>query len=365
MEGIFQEFENENALRLYPFAAGLSAGDESSAGIPPGVFVDAALYPVNSQGPLFLSGVSEDGVFSVSDDSGVIMTGRPNGSVVEFTDMSGLMRHVGTLVASSESALRDFAMSGSDREFSSESGMFSASCVFPVVADGVTSLDIGGTGRMSGIASFSNGMSDDVRVSGSDIEGHKTIRFDIVPRRKPKETLYIKRVICVVDGETPFRIQKLYDKEHPENYGYNTVILSLDGIDRDSVCALSHRENSLEMADTCECDKPPLPSDSGVPEAYQLEEVFVPPDPDGSEGGAEEGADNAFFLVVPNYYDGDGIYYNPISITLEDGAVSPRIDAPEAVVNGISAEIQEDDMVDNVSSKGIVIQVPGLSGGAQ
>ena len=101
MEGIFLEYENENALRAYPFASGC-VPSEGEAEIGAGVFVDAMLYPVNPSGALYLSEVSDKGVFSISDDTGVIMTGSPAGSSVDFHDLSGLDRHVGTLVASSE-----------------------------------------------------------------------------------------------------------------------------------------------------------------------------------------------------------------------------------------------------------------------
>lgn len=364
MEGIFQEFENENELRSYPFAAGCVPPEDSSYGVPQGVFVDAVLYPVNPSGVLFLSEISEDGTLSVSDDSGTIMTGRPKGALVELYDVSAFHRHAGTMSASSADALAEFAIRGSSRRFTAKETAFAAGCVFPVIVDGVTSVSVGDTGSRSGIIRFSNGDSDDIRVSSGTLEnGTSTIRFDVLPRPEVSADLSIKRIICVVDGETPFRISKLYDPENPDTYGYNTVILSLSGIDRESVCASAHRENSLEMADTCECEKPPLPSKDNLPETYQIEEVFIAPDESGAEGGVPEGAENAFFLVAPNYYGDGGMYNNPISITLEDGMVSPKVEEPEAVIDGLSAVPKDGALTDSITSKGVVIQVPGLSGG--
>ena len=360
MEGIFQEFENENAIRSYPFAAGCSAV-EGECEIRPGVFVDAALYPVNPSGIVYLSRISDDGVFSISDDTGVIMEGSASGKCVELYDMSDLKRHSGTIVAYSEEALEEISGRGSDREYVSEETAFASSCVMPVVIDGVTSISVGDEGVCAGDVSFSNGPSDDIRVSsGSSGQGNCTIRFDVLPRPRPSTEVSIRRIICVVDGETPFRIQKLFSREHPDNYGYNTVILKLEGIDRDAVCAAAHRENDLEMADTCEC-KPPLPTEKTIPEAYQLEEVFIPPDEDGTEGGVPEGSENAFFLVVPNELG----YSNPISITLEDGAVSPNVDDKDVVVEGLEANLADGELIDKVTSKAVVIQVPGLSGGKE
>lgn len=365
MEGIYQEYENENSLRSFPFASGCARNEDGSHSIPDWLFVDAVLYPVNSRGVLYLSGVSADGTFSVSDDSGEIMSGSPDGNRVELTDLSGLGRHVGTLLASSKDALETFAFSGKDQTFSRDEAAFSSGCVFPVEIEEVTSLDVGSSGAVLGTVGFSNESNDDIRVSSARLgDGVSSIRFDVLHRPGPVAYQSIRRVICVVDGETPFRIRKMFDRAHPENYGYNTVILSLDGLDRDAVCA-ARREEGLEMVDTCSCEKPPLPREERLPEAYQLEEVFIPPDPDGSEGGLPDGAENAFFLVVPNYYDENGIYYNPISITLEDGVASPDVSGEEPVVNGTSAEMPDGYLTDSVTSKGVIIQVPGLSGGNQ
>ena len=357
MEGIFLEFENENALRSYPFAAGcvpppLGADTE----IPPGVFVDAALYPVNPNGTLYLSSISEDGTYSISDSDGVVMTGRAHGSTVELYDASGFSRHVGTLVAASPEALAEFSGRGVPREYSESETTFSSACVFPVVVDGVVSVSVSGSDGVAGRVGFSNGPNDDVRVSsGLSRDGRKTLRFDVLPRIGVPDDASIRRIICVVDGQTPFRIS--------ENPGmYNSVILTLDTIDRDTICSEAHRENMLEMHDTCGCGgpcSPDMPRRDEIPYWYKLIEIFIPPDADRSHGGIPEGADNAFYLVVPNMPG----YVNPLSVTLEDGVVSPKVSDPEVVMNGDSAELAEGAMLDSVTSKGVVLQVPGLSGG--
>ena len=360
MEGIYQEFENENSIRSYPFSAGCVLAEDVRF-IDAGIFIDAILYPVNPSGTLYLSSISEDGVFSVSDSSGVIMDGEASGNCVEMFDKSELKRHVGTLVASSSEALSEFAGRGVSRKYSADETSFAAGCVFPVIVDGVTSVSVGGTGAVAGNVSFENGPTDDIRVSsGKTEDGMSTIRFDVLPRPGQNDDASIRRIICVVDGETPFRIHKLFDPEHPERYGYNTVVLDLHEIDRESVCASAHRENEFEMADTCEC-RAKTPEEKTIPEAYYLEEVFIPPDEDGANGGVREGAENAFFLVVPNIPG----HVNPLSITLEDGVVSPKTDDIEVVVDDMSAQIAEGEMLDEVTSKGVVIQVPGLSGGSE
>lgn len=347
MEGIFTEFENENSLRTYPFAA--CCVPASDAKIPSDLFVDAVLYPVNPSGSVYLSSVSADGVFSVSDETGVIMSGTASGSVVELYDGTALSRHVGTLVASSAGALSDFAGRGAEMRFDSSSAAFAASCVLPVVIDGVTSVSVGGAGTAAGVVGFANGPDDEVRVSsGIDSDGRSTLRFDVVPRIAVDETASIRRIICVVDGKTPFRISR-------HQASYNTVVLTLDNIDKEVVCSAAHRENDYEMADTCSCkDSSKRPGHVDIPEHYDCVEVFVPPTPE-----REEGAENAFYLVVPNLLN----YENPLSITLEDGVVAPRIAEPEIAVDGYTADLAEP-LVDDVTSKGVVIQVPGLSGGA-
>lgn len=345
MEGVFTEFENENALRTYPFAGGCVPGPD--ADIPEGLFVDAVIYPVNAEGPVFLSSVSETGVVSVSDSTGVIMTGTASGAYVEFRDVSGLARHVGTLIASSSGALGEFVGRGVAREYPASATTFAAGCVFPVMVDGVTSVSVGGGAAEAGVVGFSNGPDDDVRVSsGESGDGRQTLRFDVIPKMSPHSEGSIRRIICVVDGRTPFRIER-------HQASYNTIVLTLDGIDKDMVCAFAHRENDYEMADTCKCGRP----SSGhvdIPEVYQRVEVFIPPTEDRPEG-----AENAFYLVVPNLIN----YGNPLSITLEDGVTTPKTSSPEVVVDGYAADLADGALLDEVSDKSIVLQVPGLSGG--
>ena len=358
MDGIFLEFENENSLRSYPFASGCnSLKYDSTRGIPSNVFVDAALYPINSYGGIYLSSVSQDGVFNISDSTGVIMSGRAAGNLVEMFDASDFSRHTGTLVAYSEGVLEEFAGRGVERVYTAEETLFSSSCVFPVTVDGVTSIEVGNTGSITGSVEFTNSTSADVRVSSGTLEnGKSTIRFDVLPRLVAQNDTSIKRIICVVDGKTPFRISR-------DDGMYNTIMLQLDGIDKEAVCSAAHRENSFEMVDTCsdggQCE-PEIPGEEvQIPDSYQLVEVFIPPDETGVDGGIPEGCDNAFFLVSPNISG----YANPISITLVDGAVSPKTNDPEIVIDGYSAELAEGEMLDSVTSKGVVLQVPGLSGG--
>ena len=349
MEGIFQEFDNENSLRSYPFAGGCVPPENADDDMPAGVFIDAAIYPVNPSGAVYLSGISEDGKFSISDDSGAIMEGVASGRFVEFYDFSGLGRHVGTLVASSESALAEFAGRGVARTYLPENTSFAASCVIPVVIDGVVSISSGDGGKATGDVGFSNGASDDIRVSSGTLDdGSRTLRFDILPRPGSKSSRSIRRIICVVDGSTPFRIEKL---------AYNVILVRLNNVDKEDVCADSHREDGLEMYDACECKgKTSKPSKNNLNEEYKLLEVFIPPGESSQNGGA----DNAFYLVVPNTLG----YDNPLSITLEDGVVVPKTEDPEVVIEGEEVRLADGEILDDVSSKCVVIHVPGLAGGA-
>ncbi len=352
MEGIFKEFENENSLRAYPFAAGCVKSEDEVLSIPADVFVDAALYPINPVGDLYLSSISETGEFSVSDDNGVMMRGTQDGSRVELHDVSAFSRHVGTLVASSEEALFEFSNRGVAREFTKGISTFASSCIFPVVMDGVLSIEVGGTGPVTGMTGFSNGRDDEVRVSSTmRSDGRKTLRFDVLPRPGVAVNNSIKRVICVVDGRTPFRIKK-------SDLSYNTVLLTLENVDKGTVCTAAHREDQFEIADTCECN-PKRSDPDEIPEVYQLEEVYIPPDPDGANGGVADGSENAFYLVVPNVPG----YDNPLSITLKDGVVVPNSVGLEVNINGNIPELRSDQFIDKVSSKGVILQVPGLSGG--
>lgn len=352
MNGIYEEFDNENGLRSYPFASGcLPSGPGTVAA---DVFVDAMIYPVNPKGTVYLSSVDGAGNFVVSDDSGAIMSGKRDGASVELYDLSKAKRHCGTIIASSDDALKSFVEGAESRKYSMSEAAFASSCVFPIIIDGVTSVTVGESYVPSGDFSFANGASDDIRVSSSRVDGNDTLRFDVLSNPGTSDRTSIKRIICVVDGATPFRISKL---------AYNVVEVRLNGISREDVCSSVHREDSFEMADTCECEKPPMPSEADPSDAYQLVEVYIPPDetPGKVNGGESDGANNAFFLVSPNELG----YSNPVSITLEEESVSPDTDGIDVEMAGMSAEVADGELIDNVSSGSVVIQVPGLSGGVQ
>lgn len=342
MNRLFTEFENENALRWYPFASGCTAADTHGERIGTGVLVDAALYPVNPVGTLYLSRIGTDGLVSISDSSDVVMTAavEKGSDTLEFYDMGGLHRHVGTLVASSPDALASLVNVYEDRVFRQGETAFAASCVFPVVNDGVLSLNVGSTGVVDGNVKFANGPSDQVRVSVGD---GSRLRFDVIPQKKAVQLDSIQHIYCVVDGKTPFRIMKLPFGDEPSGLG-NTIAVYLDNIDRQDVCADARRENSLEMRDTCECKddpggcEPDVDPPVEIPDVYQTEVVDIP-----------NGADGAFYLAVPNMTG----YDNPLSITLSDEAAQPSVQVDN---DGGTAGIS----ITGVTSKGVVIQVPGL-----
>ena len=342
MNKIFTEFENESALRWYPFASGCTTADTNGERIGTGVLIDAALYQVNPNGTLYLSRIGVDGVVSVSDASSVVMTAtmKAGSSTLEFYDSSGLHRHVGTIVASSYDALASLVNVYEDRVFRQNETAFAASCVFPVVNDGVLSLNVGKTGVVDGTVRFLNGRRDVVRVSAGD--GSK-LRFDVIPRPRSVQLDSIKHIYCVVDGKTPFRIMKLPFGDAPEGLG-NTVAVYLDNIDRQDICTDARREDTLETRDTCDCKddsggcEPDIDPPEDIPEAYQVEVVDIP-----------NGADGAFYLAVPNMAG----YDNPLSITMQDSASQPSVQVER---QGESAGIS----ITDGTSKGVVLQVPGL-----
>lgn len=341
MNKLFAEFENESSMRSYPFASGCTCLDTKGMAIGPDVFIDAALYPVNPVGDLYLSRIDVGGTVSISDARSVVMTAvfERGSSRLDFYDTSGLRRHVGTIVASSPDGLATLLNVNARRSFTSSETKFASSCVFPIVNDGVLSINVSGTGEIDGDVSFSNASLDDIRVSTD--ETGSTLRFDVIPPRAPVDLTSIKHVYCIVDGRTPFRIMKLPYGSQELGPG-NTVEVYLDGIDRQSICGNAHREDSLEMEDRCGCGDSPCDPDidppEPVPEVYQVEVVDM-----------DNGAENAFYLAVPNMLG----YDNPLSITMQDGSTVPKVDIPQE--EGIEAVA-----VDNLTSKAAILQVPGL-----
>ena len=346
MNKLFTEFENENVLRVYPFASGCTTADTTGSQIGIGVLVDAALYPVNPTGELYLSRIGVDGTISISDDKGVVMTATAsNGAILEFYDTSSFRRHVGTLVASSADALAVLVNVYHDRVFTAKETRFAASCVFPIVNDGVLSLDIGGLGPADGNVAFANDDNDVVRVATSQ-NGDK-LRFDVIPKPHVAKLSSIQHIFCVVDGRTPFRIQKVdLNGDNIVNKS-NTVVLYLDNIDRQDICGDAHREDALVTRDTCDCGEsspctPDIDPPETIPEVYQAEVVDIP-----------NGADSAFFLAVPNMFG----YDNPLSITMKDGAAIPsgEVEITENTDDNLSS------LETSSTSKGIVLQVPGMT----
>lgn len=340
MNKLFLELENENVLRSFPFASGCLTRDTSGAQIGTGVLIDGIFYPVNSSGVLFLSRIDPTGVVSISDDSRVVMTATfiPGTSTLEFYDTTDLKRHAGTLIASSVDALASLVNVYETRTFTAEETMFASSCIFPVQNDGVLSIKVPDVGVFDGEVSFSNTALDPVRVS-TDASG-STLRFDVIPLPEIVELSSIKHIYCIVDGKTPFRIQKI---NLAQRGGGNTIMVYLDNIDKDDICTNSHRENTIVSVDTCDCQDPeykPLPPQE-IPEVYQTEVVDIP-----------NGADNAFYLVAKNTLG----YTNPLSITLVEGTTAPKMDLDEVVTEG-GVEV----LTDSITSKGVVLQVPGLA----
>lgn len=348
MNKLFSEYENENSRRTFPFASGCQVRDTNGEAIGTGILLDAVIYPVNSTGIVYLSRIDTDGTVSISDDTGVIMQAKQEygASELEFYDLSSLHRHVGTVVASSAEALSTLTTVYEQRRFRPEETAFASSCVFPVQNDGITGLNIGKSGLLDGNVIFSNDENDIVRVSTD--ESGSTLRFDVIPDAHIVKLTSIQHIFCVVDGKTPFRIHKIPFLGQDTMSSGNTVALTLDGIERQDVCNNANRENSLEMTDTCkecttdECHQDPIPP-KDIPATYQTEAVDI-----------KSGMDSSFYLAVPNLLG----YVNPLSITLDDGMIVPKFDFK---LSEADAEADNTSKVaDTVTSKGIVIQVPGL-----
>lgn len=340
MRKLFLEFENENAQRTYPFASGCRTTDTEGAPIGVGVLIDAAIYPVNSRGTIYLSSIS-GGVVSISDDTGVIMTAthRHGADTLEFFETKGLGRHVGTILAASSDALDVLVEGSSERTFRPTATAFSSSCLFPIENDGVLSIDTQDTGAIDGQVEFLNSDSDDIRVS-TDPDG-RTLRFDALPHPTSELKSSIRHIYCIVDGKTPFRIIKM--DSGVVGIPGNTIAVYLDNIDRSSVCGNAHREDALVMTDTCGCS-PEDPDPVPVPDTYQTEVVDIP-----------NGSDSSFYLAVPNFTG----YDNPLSLTLDDGEIIPR-DEVEVETDPSGRMAAKDSLADNTTVKSAILQVPGL-----
>jgi hypothetical protein len=340
---IFTEFENENRYRNYPFAEHVTCSNvDKTATLSNDIFIDAALYPLNSKGNVYLSEINNENLtLTISDESGIIATGNIdfNSTKIEFYDTTHIHRHVGVLVYNPKYLAGKIAGVLAYGSFGVDDLAFASSVVCPVKNDGVLSLGINNS-LVVGDVKFESPSGAGLHVVSEPLsEGKTSIRFDAIPAYSEVSIFSIKKIIFVTTGTTPFRVTRYYTE--PDND--NTVVLTLDKISRDIICSGVHRENNYEIADVCE---DPIPPGEYTPRPEIDEVLELTPKFNCINIVA---ADN-----VPMGYE------NPVSITFDSESSKSSGSISNSEI--ISSSDVNDVLSADKDKEGLKIEIPGLNG---
>lgn len=337
MTTLFPEFENQNQLRRYPFAAGSVFFDTDGVALDTSAFVDAVVYPTNPQGNVRLSAIDyTQGIVEISDDSGVLATGQ----LGQYIKLYTVDDHIpcGSLVANV-----DF-VGNNRREF--EQLYFAAACVIPVNPSGVTGLRINGQ-ILTGDITFLTGDHIWPLLSTEISEGvvtKATLSFKITPSTVSNSARGITKVYFYETKGTLFSISP-YESDADQIY---SVQMQLRGLYRDDICNAAHREDILDIYDTCEEEKCICSYEGNVIPASE-DSLYT--------FDVVTSGKNAFSLVVPN----TPIGVNPLNVQMYDsaGAAPSIIFSPSMTQEEAEAELTKLYNMDT-SAHGLRIQIPGL-----
>jgi len=332
----YQEFENENSYRNYPFSETASMEDRDASALATDVFVDAFLYPVvdSYAVPLLkLLDFSKGGLVEISVGDGTI-SGSFSGGSVELYD--GLGRHAGTLVCGPGWGREASAMRV--REF--DGVEFASSAVSVIVHPGVHSFDVGNGSRTT--RKFVEFVGDGcITPVLENKDTGPELSFDVQNDELPTDTLYVRQLLFVAVGRTVFDISEQSE---------DTVLLTTPTMDREDVCWQAHQEDAVStVVDTCDDsnDEPPCPS---VPPPFKLEEIWMCPSQVGDINLVAED-----ILGLKN-----SVHVVPVEgrMSVSSPRILPEMDA-DAMVNEASKMLKRPVQIGN----GIKISIPGLSNG--
>lgn len=333
MRTVFPEFENENQLRRYPFAANSVFADTDGAEIDTTDFLDASIYLSNPAGVPRLTAIDYDAqTIEVSDDNGLRATGVLGRNIKLYDTSTG--SPCGSIVAS-------VGFRGSSRREFTEL-YFAAGCIIPVNPPGVTGIRIGDQ-ILTGDIVFTSGSHITPRLSVSG--GEATLSFKVTPSTVTSGVSGIRKVYFYEAVGSLFSISP-YEWDGDKTY---SVQMHLRGITRDDICNAAHREDLLDIYDTCREEKCICAYNGTIHPSE--ESVFL--ELDLAENGA-----NAFSVVAPNPSEG---VYNPLNVQLVDGtgSVASLSFDPDMSQDAAENELRKLYSLD-ATTHSVKIQIPGL-----
>jgi len=261
---IFDEYYNENSLRNYPFEDQASLASTTAYVMPSNLFVDAMIYPMDTDGIPFISKIDmATNVITIADSvtQESIMTGSIGISdTVVLYDIYG--RQLGMLVFG---AGRTGLQSGRVYEFESEATRFATSCWFAVSQVGVQGFMLADGTLMTGEVTFEgrNGIViDSYYLSTGWFSGRNILRFSVIGAINTIDE--VTKVDCLA-GCVPIKAIRLITTKgsrlSASAYDTSTLAIFSSGFDLKTVCPAKNiaTPTNIDPADICIPPDPPGP----------------------------------------------------------------------------------------------------------
>ena len=388
-ELFFQEYENENRYRSYPFSETSSMEDGNGIVLPSDVFIDAIIYAVNPKGMVRMSKLDfSERVVEISDDGGVIGIGKlelGKGRVqlydsLQGSDYFGCQRKTGYgyavgVIVCGPGFDRELS-TGVVHEYDEKAALFAPSAMCPIAYSGVTSIDVQGEieARLLCLKKHDPesvflknkviGLLGDGRiVSRTAVEGKKTyLWFDVLQNYsstsglilypddddqtyKNGKKVALSKLVIAVPFESPFRVSDIGNADY---------LVTLGTADREDVC---YQANKGALAAKEKIDVCP-PEDNPVLDCSPGGGSVVP---DHGSVGVEHVASGVsdVGLLTPDLAN----YKNPVWIGVSGDSTShtdyPKITSNMSQESAIE-EIQKLHKIPVKSGGSLEIAIPGF-----
>ena len=248
------EYRNLNSGRNFPFADDIVLSDKTSHILPADYFIDASIFPIDTDTPLYLKSLlNKDVVIATAGEE--LAHGTLDNGIVNLYDNND--RHIGMLICSnSVTAFGTF-------DFADDVVLFSPAVVFPQNYQCVRGFRLPDGSVVTGDVVFvgENGL----QVTSKDLNGQKIITFDGIGVQIIEDCIKLNPAVkCIkyhqLPTSSPLRISR----------AGNTIMISTS-YEVEELC--KNIKDSLGYPDP---DNPHLPMDEEVcPEPVPP----VPPEP--------------------------------------------------------------------------------------
>lgn len=340
----FTEYGNQNQFRRYPFLDDSSLKDADGKELPTGFIVDASLYPLDVEGPVYLKTVdSARGVLEFADADGHVFGAAQWATGDTFADVfetEGYGRCIGivSLGPDADSVYADKRV----RVFMPNAATLCPIAAYPVHQGGVRGFLLPDGSLVTGDVVFEG--ENGVRVTSYVTDtGVNTLRFDIIGEAPPDTdncaTAEIGPPITTIAIE-----QALGSAIVVSEYDVGVLALTYPGKSLTELCAATRNIYRPNNTDPCAPDADPQPEPEPAPAA---EFSFDVADLDSGN----------FTIAAPGAAD----YINPISVQpLPTASDMAALTLPAGTNTDAAATAVRRFWRNRGQSGGIVIRVHGL-----